>query len=96
MMWALEFDPNLFSLYEDSSDSGSERPDGSKPKPKSRRQCGKFERENLKNGSEPLPITVFLIANVIKENSAKIQAEARGLDDVVTVSSTCLQNTVAS
>ncbi|XP_051135638.1 uncharacterized protein LOC127254535 [Andrographis paniculata] len=91
MMWALEYDPDLFSNYEDSSDSGSERPDANKPKPKSRKQIGKYERENMKNGAE-LPITVFLIANVLKEKSAKLLAEARGLDDVVKILNDCNGN----
>ncbi|KAL0353603.1 UNVERIFIED_CONTAM: GTPase-activating protein gyp7 [Sesamum angustifolium] len=63
MMWALEYDPDLFSMYEEhESAEKSEGP--SRGKAKSKRHCGKFERENLKNGrknaSAPLPISVFL------------------------------------
>ena len=84
MMWALEYDPDLFATYEDEGDGR----DGNKGKTKSKRQCGKFERENMRNGTAaaPLPISVFLVASVLKEKSAKLQAEARGLDDVVKVS----------
>lgn len=80
-MWALEYDPDMFATYEE------EKPDGSKGKAKSRRQCGKFERENLRNGgaAAPLPISVFLVASVLKEKSVKLQTEARGLDEVVKV-----------
>ncbi|XP_057465685.1 rab GTPase-activating protein 22-like isoform X2 [Actinidia eriantha] len=84
MMWALEYDPDLFTLYEDP-DSAEE----SKGKPKSIRQCGKFEREILKNRAKsneaPLPISVFLVASVLKDRSAKLLTEARGLDDVVKI-----------
>ncbi|PIN15129.1 Ypt/Rab-specific GTPase-activating protein GYP7 [Handroanthus impetiginosus] len=85
MMWALEYDPDLFSIYEDH-ESANEKSEGSKGKAKSRQQCGKFERENLrfggKNGAAPLPISVFLVASVLKDKSTKL-TEAQGLDDVV-------------
>ncbi|KAH7662166.1 Ypt/Rab-specific GTPase-activating protein GYP7 and related proteins protein [Dioscorea alata] len=88
MMWALEYDPDIFSIYEEPGFTG-ERNDGSKGKAKSIRQFGKYERENLKNGAKhsqgPLPITVFLVASVLKEQSAKLLQEARGLDDVVKI-----------
>ncbi|KAA8523717.1 hypothetical protein F0562_010140 [Nyssa sinensis] len=88
MMWALEYDPDLFSLYEEP-DSASEKAEGSKGKAKSIRQCGKYERENMKNGAKdaeaPLPISVFLVASVLKEKSSKLLTEARGLDDVVKI-----------
>ncbi|KAL6314120.1 hypothetical protein AAG906_011859 [Vitis piasezkii] len=52
-------------------------------------QYGKFERENMKNkiknGEAPLPISVFLVASVLKEKSSKLLTEARGLDDVVKI-----------
>ncbi|XP_057472491.1 rab GTPase-activating protein 22-like [Actinidia eriantha] len=84
MMWALEYDPDLFTLYEDPDSA-----EGSKGKPKSIRQCGKFEREILKNRAKsneaPLPISVFLVASVLKDRSTKLLTEARGLDDVVKI-----------
>lgn len=87
MMWALEYDPDLFSLYEEP-ESASEKAEGSKGKAKSR-HCGKFERENLKNGGKnsepPLPISIFLVASVLKDKSSKLLHEARGLDDVVKI-----------
>lgn len=82
MMWALEYDPDLFATYEDEGDVR----DGTKGKAKSKKQCGKFERENLRNGAAaPLPISVFLVASVLKDKSTKLQTEARGLDEVVKV-----------
>lgn len=87
MMWALEYDPELFLNYEDPQ-AALEKPEGSKVKPKSKRQCGKFERENMRNGGggvTPLPISVFLVASVLKERSTKLLTEAQGLDDVVKI-----------
>ncbi|XP_042027510.1 TBC1 domain family member 16-like isoform X1 [Salvia splendens] len=87
MMWALEYDPDLVSSYEDD-ELTNENTERSKGKAKSRRQCGKFERENLrrggKNAAAPLPISVFLVAGVLKHKSSKL-TEARGLDDVIKI-----------
>ncbi|KAF3453513.1 hypothetical protein FNV43_RR03953 [Rhamnella rubrinervis] len=87
MMWALEYDPDLFSMYEEP-DAANEKAEGSKGKAKSIRKCGKFERENMRNAaknSEDLPISVFLVASVLKDKSSKLMQEARGLDDVVKI-----------
>ncbi|KAM1256445.1 hypothetical protein ACFX1Q_030565 [Malus domestica] len=88
MMWALEYDPDLFNVYKES-DPDTEKAEGPKGKPKSTRQCGKYERENMKSGAKnseaPLPISVFLVASVLKDKSSKLLTEARGLDDVVKI-----------
>ncbi|KAF6137449.1 hypothetical protein GIB67_009925 [Kingdonia uniflora] len=88
MMWALEYDPDLFFLYEEP-ESAAEKNEGSKGKAKSIRQCGKFERENMRNAANssetPVPISVFLVASVLKTKSTKLLQEARGLDDVVKI-----------
>ncbi|XWS27887.1 hypothetical protein CRYUN_Cryun25bG0018600 [Craigia yunnanensis] len=86
MMWALEYDPDLFFLYEEPG-SNIEKAEGSKGKTKSTRQCGKYERENMKikSSDAPLPISVFLVASVLKDKSSKLLQEARGLDDVVKI-----------
>ncbi|XP_077243533.1 GTPase-activating protein GYP7-like isoform X2 [Tasmannia lanceolata] len=88
MMWALEYDPDIFYLYEEPC-LGSEKSEGSKGKVKSARQCGKYERENMRNGRKNpetnLPISVFLVSSVLKNKSSKILQEARGLDDVVKI-----------
>ncbi|XP_074310986.1 rab GTPase-activating protein 22-like [Silene latifolia] len=87
MMWALEYDPDLYYVYQDS-DSASENTDGSKSRTKSIRHYGKFERENLKSGVKedaPLPISVFLVVSVLKDKSPRLLKEARGLDDVVKI-----------
>ncbi|XP_006663009.1 rab GTPase-activating protein 22-like [Oryza brachyantha] len=88
MMWALEYDPDMFSTYEHIGAATGVTP-GYKPKVKSMRQFGKYERENMKNGASendgPVPISVFLVASVLKENSAKLLQEARGIDDVIRI-----------
>lgn len=90
MMWALEYDPDLFSSCEEPGPA-LEKSDGSKVKVKSIRQCGKFERENMRSGAKnseaALPISVFLVASVLKDRSSMLLHEARGLDDVVKVAS---------
>ncbi|ONK74755.1 uncharacterized protein A4U43_C03F9820 [Asparagus officinalis] len=87
MMWALEYDPDFFSVYEAQDVGvGNDKKDGSKGKVKSTRQLGKYERENMRSKIDaPLPITVFLVASVLKDKSAKLLQEARGLDDVVKI-----------
>ncbi|KAJ6417341.1 hypothetical protein OIU84_003120 [Salix udensis] len=88
MMWALEYDPDLFSVYEEPELNG-EKGEGSKGRAKSIRHYGKFERENMKNGAAnsegPLPMSIFLVASVLKDKSSKLLHEARGLDDVVKI-----------
>ncbi|RLM52726.1 TBC1 domain family member 15-like [Panicum miliaceum] len=88
MMWALEYDPDIFSTY-DETGAATHKIEGSKPKVKSIRQFGKYERENMKNGANdgdgPVPISVFLVASVLKENSPKLLQEAQGIDDVIRI-----------
>lgn len=88
MMWALEYDPDMFSTYEETGPA-TDRTQGYKPRVKPTRQFGKYERANLKNGTNvvdgPVPISVFLVASVLKENSQKLLQEARGLDDLIRI-----------
>lgn len=91
MMWALEYNPELFSLYEGGDETNS-KSDTVRLKRKAIRQYGKYERANRKNQARvkpgsvsPLPISVFLVASVLKDRSDKLLTEARGLDDVVKV-----------
>ncbi|MBA0809668.1 hypothetical protein Gohar_025301 [Gossypium harknessii] len=86
MMWALEYDPDMFYQYEDSG-SDMEKTEGAKVRQKSTRKCGKYERENMKvkNPEAHLPISVFLVASVLKDKSSTLLQEARGLDDVVQI-----------
>jgi hypothetical protein len=89
MMWALEYDPGICSTYEeDNTGAVVHKIEG---KVKSIRQFGKYERENMKkranDGDGPVPISVFLVASVLKENSTKLLQEARGIDDIIRVRS---------
>uniref|UniRef100_A0A0E0MGP6 Rab-GAP TBC domain-containing protein n=1 Tax=Oryza punctata TaxID=4537 RepID=A0A0E0MGP6_ORYPU len=89
MMWALEYDPDIFSTYEHIGAATGVTP-GHRQKIKSMRQFGKYERDNMKNGATsdndgPVPISVFLVASVLKENSVKLLQEARGIDDVIRI-----------
>jgi hypothetical protein len=95
-MWALEYDPNLFWMYEEAEDIS---PEEAKARLKSIRHYGKYERENMRNGAKnteepPLPISIFLVASVLKEKSATLLQQARGLDDVVKVCYTELEETI--
>ncbi|KAE8702058.1 early nodulin-like protein 3-like [Hibiscus syriacus] len=85
MMWALKYDPDLFYLYEESGSETAKAEGSNRVKPKSTRQCGKYERENMKikSSDAPLPISVFLVASVLKDKSSKLLHEARGLNEVV-------------
>ncbi|KAL6909621.1 hypothetical protein ACP4OV_001902 [Aristida adscensionis] len=88
MMWALEYDPDMFSSYEETG-ATTHKTEGVKPKVNSIRRFGKYERENIKNGANdgegPVPISVFLVASVLKENSTTLLQEARGIDDVIRI-----------
>lgn len=88
-MWALEYDPDIFSTYEETV-AASHKAEGFNPKVKTIRQFGKYKRENLKNrtndGDGPVPISVFLVASVLKDNGPKLLQEARGIDDIIRVS----------
>ncbi|KAG0479242.1 hypothetical protein HPP92_010100 [Vanilla planifolia] len=88
MMWALEYDPGIFSVYEETW-LFNERSDKPRGKVKSLRQFGKYERENKRNGAKgydsQLPISVFLVASVLKDKSDKLLHEAKGLDDLVKI-----------
>lgn len=91
-MWALEYDPELFTLYE--GDETHNKSNVDKTTKKSRRQYGKYERANRRSRAQarggpqsatPVSIFVFLVASVLKDRNDKLLKEARGLDDVVKV-----------
>ncbi|KAJ0782775.1 hypothetical protein HanPSC8_Chr01g0014221 [Helianthus annuus] len=86
MVYDLDCLKQMIPIYTLYTNSG--RPEDAKGKRKSSHQCGKYEREYLRSGAkngEPLPISVFLVASVLKEKSVKLLTEAKGLDDVVKV-----------
>ncbi|KAK9280953.1 hypothetical protein L1049_003844 [Liquidambar formosana] len=86
LMWAMEYNPNIFSLYERPSAATNK---GVEPKlnDKLLKQCGKFERNNLKTGhtEQRSTLAVFLVASVLETKNKRLLKEAKGLDDVVKI-----------
>ncbi|KAL5197223.1 hypothetical protein ABZP36_000735 [Zizania latifolia] len=87
MMWALEYDPDIF--FAACEEASSHKSKVSRLKLKGVRHFGKWDKENTKNGSEdtegPVPISVFMVASVLKEKREKLLQEARGLDDLIRI-----------
>lgn len=95
MMWALEYDPDIF--FAACEEAGAVHKNKvSKSKLRGLRHFGKWDnnkdkdKENTKTGSEdgedgPVPISVFMVASVLKEKREKLLQEARGLDDLIRV-----------
>lgn len=84
MMWAMEYNPNIFSSYEmpqATVDSNLTLDD------RMLKQCGKFQRKKVQNGrsDENNMLLVFLVASILETKNKKILKEARGLDDIVSV-----------
>ncbi|ONM57923.1 TBC domain containing protein [Zea mays] len=93
MMWALEYDPDIF--FATCEEQGAVHKNKvSKSKLKGLRHFGKWDKdkdkEDDKNGAEdgedgPVPISVFMVASVLKEKREKLLQEARGLDDLIRI-----------
>lgn len=94
-MWAMEYNPNIFSKYEDPDRAKTKSPTP-EVNDKVLKQYGKFERENLKTGhaEESSALAIFLVAGVLETKhkqmlltkNKKILTEAKGVDEVVKVS----------
>lgn len=86
-MWAMEYNPNIFSVYEESGASTDPGSTQSK-NDKMLRKCGKFERKYVKTGyqNEHSSLSVFLVASVLSTKNKRFLKEAKGLDDIVQVS----------
>lgn len=88
VMWAMEYNPNIFALYEESMETSSSGSQGEqKPKHKTLKQYGKFERKNLKTGwtDQRGALAVFLVASVLEKKNKRLLREAQGMDDVVQI-----------
>ncbi|KAK6141647.1 hypothetical protein DH2020_024620 [Rehmannia glutinosa] len=90
VMWAMEYNPNFYALYEDSRDSVSSSGHGEvkgEVSQKPLKQYGKFERKNLKTGwtDQRGALAVFLVASVLEKKNKRLLREAQGLDDVVQI-----------
>ncbi|KEH42494.1 putative Rab-GTPase-TBC domain-containing protein [Medicago truncatula] len=86
LMWGMEYNPNIFTKYED--------PEGAKTKApttavnnKVLQQYGKFERKIVKTGrtEECSALAIFLVASVLETKNKRILTEAKGVDDVVKI-----------
>ena len=86
-MWAMEYNPTIFSSYE-AAKAGTRSSTASEVDDRLLKQCGKFERKNVKTGSrdQHSTLAVFLVASVLEAKNKKLLKEAKGLDDVVQVS----------
>ncbi|KAG7989654.1 hypothetical protein I3843_03G249900 [Carya illinoinensis] len=86
LMWAMEYNPNIFSSYETSTNAGdnSVAPEINE---KLLQQFGKFERRNVKTGNieRHRALAVFLVASILETKNKRLLKEAKGLDDVVRI-----------
>ncbi|XP_054800327.1 uncharacterized protein LOC129304629 [Prosopis cineraria] len=87
LMWAMEYDPNIFSSYDESEVA---RTDDTTPaiNDKLWRKYGKFQRKNLQTGNTEQQLSalpVSLVASVLEIKNGRILKEAKGVDDVVKV-----------
>lgn len=85
-MWGMEYNPNIFTRYEDPERAKTK---GVTPAANDKvlKQYGKFERKYLKAGhtEENSALAVFLVASVLETKNKRILTEAKGVDDVVKV-----------
>lgn len=95
-MWGMEYNPNLFSLYEESYASIGASV-GVKHNSKVLKQYGKFERINVKTGAmdQQRGLSLFLVATVLENKNKKLLKDAKGLDDVVKVICLLLSSTLS-
>ncbi|KAG9144997.1 hypothetical protein Leryth_017449 [Lithospermum erythrorhizon] len=89
VMWAMEYDPNIYTLYEGSRNSAApaQRRDEMKLTSKMLKQYGKFQRKNVQTGSTDQigALAVFLAAGVLEAKNKQLVKEAKGLDDVANI-----------
>ncbi|CAJ1968200.1 unnamed protein product [Sphenostylis stenocarpa] len=85
LMWGMEYNPNIFAMYEDPDNKTK----GPSPPANDKilKQYGKFERKNVKTGhvEENSALAVFLVASVLEIKNRRILNEAKGVDDVVKI-----------
>lgn len=86
MMWSMEYHPNIFSMYEET-DAGSGKSIASPIDDKLLKQCGKFQKVNVKSGQvdQYSHFAVFLVASVLETKQKRFLKEAKGLDDIVQI-----------
>ncbi|XP_028777055.1 TBC1 domain family member 15 [Neltuma alba] len=86
LMWAMEYNPNIFSLYEKPETSQTQE-NAPVVSGKLLKQYGKFQRKNLTTGNteQHSALAVFLVASVLEVKNRQILKEAKGVDDVVKI-----------
>ncbi|OVA19200.1 Rab-GTPase-TBC domain [Macleaya cordata] len=84
LMWAMEYNPNSFAIYEELSEATNKCITLPKGNDKLLKMYGKFERKKVKIGSED-SLSVFLVASVLEARNKRLLREAKGLDDVVKI-----------
>ncbi|KAI9119174.1 hypothetical protein K1719_009849 [Acacia pycnantha] len=84
LMWAMEYNPNIFSFYE-KPETAQTQENAPVASGKLLKQYGKFQRKNLKTGHPEQALAVFLVASVLEVKNRKILNEAKGVDDVVKI-----------
>ncbi|KAK1428419.1 hypothetical protein QVD17_17253 [Tagetes erecta] len=84
VMWAMEYNPNMFSEY---ASNGTHDAVATKLSKKVLQQYGKYERKNVKNGrtDQKSLLAIFLVAGVLETKNKKLLNEAKGLDDVAQI-----------
>ncbi|XP_074359045.1 uncharacterized protein LOC141698269 isoform X2 [Apium graveolens] len=83
VMWAMEYNPNMFQRYEKS-----EEPTVEKVNNENRKHYGKFERKVVETGSvedRKSALAVYLVAGFLETKNKQLLQEAKGLDDVVQI-----------
>uniref|UniRef100_A0A7N0U9S0 Rab-GAP TBC domain-containing protein n=2 Tax=Kalanchoe fedtschenkoi TaxID=63787 RepID=A0A7N0U9S0_KALFE len=85
LMWAMEYNPNIFAYYESPDTTGKSIV--AKMDEKMLKQYGKFERANVKTGmvDNQSALAVFLAASVLEAKNKRLLKEAKGLDDVANI-----------
>ncbi|XP_039116849.1 TBC1 domain family member 15-like isoform X2 [Dioscorea cayenensis subsp. rotundata] len=87
LMWAMEYNPNLFHMYEADGSNDLKVVD-TRNNTVSLKQYGKFERKNVKSGvknEQQATLSIFLAASVLEAKNKRLLMEAKGLDDVVKI-----------
>ncbi|KAL8530240.1 hypothetical protein ACS0TY_007329 [Phlomoides rotata] len=87
VMWAMEYNPNIYSLYEASNTVSSSGQLDVKVTSKELKQYGKFERKNMEKGltEQRGALAVFLVASVLEKKNKQLLKEAQGMDDIVQI-----------
>ncbi|KAF3341177.1 TBC1 domain family member 15 isoform X2 [Carex littledalei] len=91
LMWSMEYNPNLFAIYE-ASNGSSGNIDGVDAGPtdgNTLKKYGRFEKRYLQAGqggrvNHP-PLSIFLVASVLESRNRYLMKDAKGLDDVVKI-----------